>query len=201
MIRVIVFDIGNVLAPFDWEGCLRDHGFSEEMIERIGRATVQDPLWKELDRSVSFSEELIEGFIANDPEIALQIRQFLSFSEQTVWEAEYSADLITRLKEKGYKVYLLSNYSGRNFQYAKEKFKFIGLADGGVISYEVGSVKPEPEIFRALIQKYDLNPEEAVFLDDMKVNIDAAAGHGFRTIQFQNLEQALEELRRLKVSI
>jgi putative hydrolase of the HAD superfamily len=201
MIKVIVFDIGNVLAPFEWEECLRNHGFSDEMVERIGKATVRSPLWKELDRSVTIGEELIEGFIAYDPAIASEIRQFMDFSGQTVREADYSADLITRLKDNGYKVYLLSNYSGSNYQYAREHFQFIKLADGAVISYEVGSVKPEPEIFQALIKKYDIKPEEAVFLDDLKVNTEAAASHGFHTIQFQNLEQSLKEMRKLGIHI
>ena len=201
MIKVIVFDIGNVLAPFVWENCLREHGFSEDMVIRIGKATVNHPLWKEMDRSVTLEEDLIEQFIANDPEIAAEIRQFILFSDTAVREFEYSAELIKRLKENGYKVYLLSNYGGRNFQYALDHFNFIRLTDGGVISYEVGSVKPEPEIFEALIKKYDLNPEEAVFLDDMATNIEAAAKHGFHTIQFENLDQALEDMRSLKIRI
>lgn len=201
MIKVIVFDIGNVLAPFVWEDCIREHGFSEEMVVRIGKATVNHPLWKEMDRSVTLEENLIGQFIANDPEIASEIRQFLLYSDTAVREFDYSAGLIKRLKENGYRVYLLSNYGGRNFRYALEHFSFIGLADGGVISYEVGSVKPEPGIFEALIKKYDLKPEEAVFLDDVKTNIDAAAKHGFHTIHFKNLDQALEDMRSLKVRI
>lgn len=200
MIKVIVFDIGNVLAPFVWEECLREHGFSEEMVIRIGKATVNHPLWKEMDRSATLEEELIERFIANDSEIASEIREFLHYDD-TVKEFDYSAGLISSLKENGYKVYLLSNYGGRNYQYAKDHFSFIKLADGAVISYEVGSVKPEPEIFEALIRKYNLNPQETVFLDDLKTNIEAAKTHGFYTILFKNLNQALEELRSLGVMI
>lgn len=200
MIKIIVFDIGNVLAPFVWEECLREHGHSEEMVVRIGKATVKHPLWKEMDRSATLEEELIERFIANDPEIASEIREFLYYND-TVKEFDYSAGLISRLKENGYKVYLLSNYGGRNYRYAKEHFSFIKLADGEVISYEVGSVKPEPEIYEALINRYELNPQEAVFLDDMKVNIEAAETHGLHTILFENLNQALEALRGLGVMI
>ena len=201
MIKIIVFDIGNVLAPFLWEDCLRDHGHPEEMVMRIGRATVKHPLWKELDRSATLEEELIEEFMANDPEIASDIRKFLLYSDTAVQEYDYSADLIRSLKEHGYQVYLLSNYGGRNYQYALEHFAFIRHVDGGVISYEVGSIKPEPEIFEALIEKYGFHPEEAVFLDDLKTNIDAAAQHGFHTIQFSDLDQALEEMRSLGIRI
>ncbi len=201
MINVIIFDIGNVLAPFAWEDCLREHGFSEEMVRKVGNATVNNILWKEVDRSASLPEELIERFAAQAPEIADEIRQFLQFSDTAVREFDYSAGLIDRLKENGYKVYLLSNYGGRNFQYALDNFEFIKHADGGVISYEVGYVKPEPEIFEALIKKYDINPEEAVFLDDVGDNLEAAAAYGFHTILFEDLEKALKDMRSLNIMI
>ena len=201
MIKVIIFDIGNVLAPFAWEDCLRDHGYSEDMAVRIGKATVNHPLWKEMDRSATLEEELIVRFIRNDPDIAAEIWEFLLFSDTAVREFDYSAGLISALKEKGYKVYLLSNYGGRNYQYAMDHFAFIKLADGAVISYEVGSVKPEPEIFEALIRKYNLNPQEAVFLDDLETNVEAATAHGFHTIRFNNLNQALEDLRAMNIII
>jgi putative hydrolase of the HAD superfamily len=201
VIKVIVFDIGNVLAPFVWEDCLREHGFSEDMIRRIGKATVNSELWKELDRSALMEDELIERFVAQAPEIASEIRQFLQISDTAVREFDYSAGLIDRLKENGYKVYLLSNYGGRNFQYALNHFEFIRHADGGVISYEVGYVKPEPGIFRALIEKYGFDPGEALFLDDVRTNIEAAAEQGFHTVHFTGLLEALEEMRSLQIHI
>lgn len=201
MINVIVFDIGNVLAPFVWEECLREQGFGEDMIRRIGKATVESELWKELDRSAGLEEELIERFVAQAPEIAPEIRRFLQISNTAVREYDYSAGLIDRLKENGYKVYLLSNYGGRNYQYALEHFEFIRHADGGVISYEVGYVKPEPGIFRALIQKYGFDPREALFLDDVRANVEAAAAQGFHTIHFTGLKEALEEMHSLHIKI
>ncbi len=201
MIKVIVFDIGNVLAPFLWEDCLREHGFSEEMTQKIGAATVNNKLWRELDRSDEFTEELIEQFVVQAPEIASEIRQFLGFSETAVREYDYSTELIDRLKENGYKVYLLSNYSGRNFRYALDNFEFIRHADGRVVSYEVGYVKPEPGIFKALINKYGFDPKEALFLDDMKSNITAAEKEGFHTIHFTGLKEALERMRSLQIRI
>jgi putative hydrolase of the HAD superfamily len=139
--------------------------------------------------------------VAQAPEIASEIRQFLGFSETAVREFDYSAELIDRLKANGYKVYLLSNYSGRNFRYALDNFEFVRHADGRVISYEVGYVKPEPGIFKALTRKYGFDPKEALFLDDVKANVDAAAAEGFHTIHFTGLKEALEEMRSLHIRI
>lgn len=201
MINTIIFDIGNVLAGFRWEDCLRELGYEEAMIQRIGRATVHNLLWRELDRRDEIGEDLIAQFKAADPEIGEDIYKYIDHSKFAVKEYDYATDLIDRLKAKGYRVYILSNYGGRNYRYAKEHFSFISHVDGSIISYEHGYVKPEPEIYEALIRVYNINPKNAVFLDDMAINVEAAREHGFYGIQFLNLEQALEELRGLKVNI
>ncbi|HKL80110.1 MAG TPA: HAD family phosphatase [Mobilitalea sp.] len=201
MINTIVFDIGNVLAAFSWEKCLRERGFDEELILRVGNATVNSKLWKELDRSTTISEELIGQFITQDPEIADSIREFLVISYDSVREYDYSSELIEKLKTNGYKVYLLSNYNGTNYEHAKKNFSFISKVDGGLISYEVGIVKPDMEIYEALIAKYNITPCEAVFLDDSKENTEAAASLGFHTVHFKSLDKAITELRSLNINV
>ena len=74
---------------------------------------------------------------------------------------------------------------------------FMPLIDGGVISYEVKSVKPEPGIYEALIEKYDLVPEECVFLDDRPDNVEAAKKKGFHGIVAEGYEQASEALNNI----
>ena len=69
MIRNIIFDIGNVLTDFSWRKFLQKKGFNEAMVERIAKASVQSPAWNEIDRGVWSLEELMQAFIARDPEI------------------------------------------------------------------------------------------------------------------------------------
>ncbi|MBH1940589.1 HAD family phosphatase [Mobilitalea sibirica] len=201
MINTIVFDIGNVLAHFGWLEYLKECGYDDVTIDKIGKATVYHRLWKELDRSLNMEQELIDQFIANDPEVASEIAEFLDKSYQVVWEYEGSVELIQDLKKKGYKVYLLSNYGGRNFQHAKENFEFFQHVDGAVISYEVGYVKPEPAIFQALIDKYNIIPQEAVFLDDTKVNVEAAKVLGFQTIHVTSHQEIRNELKKFHIIV
>lgn len=201
MINTIIFDIGNVLAQFAWEEYLIESGYDKEVIQKIANATVYHQLWKEIDRSVDFGTELVEQFASHDSSVSDEITDFLEHSHLVVKEYDYSIDLIHRLKANGYKVYLLSNYGGRNFKYARENFTFLKHADGSLISYEVGFVKPEREIYDAMISKYHIIPEEAVFLDDSEVNIIAAASIGFHTIHFKTLEMALIEMRKLNIKI
>jgi len=201
MINTIVLDIGNVLAHFRWEEYIKECGYEEDVIRKISNATVLSKLWLEWDRGVREKAELIELYCMQEPSVEKEIRAFFDNILTFVKEYDYSAEFVQRLKANGYRVYLLSNYARWHFEYDKENFKFMKYVDGGIISYEIQYVKPEAEIYRELIRKYDINPMEAVFLDDLQVNLDGAKPFGFQTIQFKSFEQGIEELRLLGVRV
>ena len=200
MIRNIIFDIGNVLASFRWADLFRDLGFSGEVFDRIAAATVLHPtMWNEFDRSLMEDEEIIAKCIERAPEYEQEIRLLFRKTELLVEEYGHSYGWISGLKERGYHVYLLSNYGKTSFEAAKThgRLSFLPLVDGAVISYEVQIVKPEPEIYRALLAKYNLKAEECVFLDDKAENIEAAQNLGFHGIVVKEYGQAKEELEQL----
>lgn len=197
MISSIVFDIGNVLASFRWKDLFGELGFSGEAFERIAAATVLHPtMWNEFDRSLMSDEEIIDRCIKRAPEYEREIRMLFATTAGLVEEYSYSYEWIKSLKEQGYKVYLLSNYGKTSFEAARDKgrLSFLPLVDGGVISYEVKLVKPEPGIYQALLDKYKLKAEECVFLDDRAENIAAAEALGFYGIVVESYEQAKEKL-------
>ena len=121
-----------------------------------------------------------------------------SKTERLIEEYAYSYDWIKNLKAQGYQVYLLSNYGRTSFEAARDhsRLSFLPLVDGGVISYEVQIVKPEPGIYQALLKKYNLKAEECVFLDDRTENIEAALALGFHGIVVKSHEQAVQELEQ-----
>lgn len=198
MIKNIIFDIGNVLAHFRWKDYIGER-FSPKIQNRMELATVHGPYWDEVDRGAIPIAEVVKLCAALEPELAKEIAAFFANREELVEEYPYAADLVRGLKRNGYKVYLLSNYAGDVFEYAKQHFTFIPLVDGGVISYEIHKVKPEPEIYETLLEKYQLNPDECVFLDDLERNLIGARKHGIHTVLFENLAQALSELEKLGV--
>ncbi len=200
MIKSIIFDIGNVLARFRWAELFTDLGFEGEAFERIAAATVQHPtLWNEFDRSLMSDAEIIAGCIEQAPEYEKEIRLLFSKTELLAEEYAYSRDWINNLKERGYQVYLLSNYGKTSFEAAKEhgRLSFLPLVDGGVISYEVKMVKPEPGIYQELLEKYSLKADECVFLDDRADNIQVAKELGFYGIVVESEVQAKKELDML----
>lgn len=199
MIRNIVFDIGNVLTDFRWKEFLVDKGFDGEMIRRIARASVESPLWKEIDRGEWDREKLMQEFIKLDPEIETEIRFAYEDVHGMVTPRAYAIPWIKELKEKGYGVYYLSNFSDKAYVDCADALEFIPYTDGGILSYRERIVKPEPEIYRLLLKRYGLKAEDCVFLDDLEVNVEAARKEGIAGIVFQTKEQAEEELARLGV--
>lgn len=201
MINTVVLDVGQVLAAFRWEDYLRDCGYDAITREKVAKATVLSRYWGEQDRGALPEAEIIRACCELDPSVEREIKKLFEDITKTVIEFPYAKEFIRSLKKNGYKVYLLSNYGERNFAYAKEHFTFIPEADGGVISYEVKYIKPEPEIYETLIAKYGFEPAKAVFLDDSKANLEGAKKFGFHTVLVTDYEQALKDLRRLGVKI
>lgn len=199
MIRNIVFDIGNVLTDFRWKDFLRDKGFDEQMIGRIAKASVESPLWKEYDRGEMESEELLREFIKQDPQIEEELHRAYDDIHGIVTPRDYAIPWVRELKEKGYGVYYLSNFSDKAYDECADSLAFIPYTDGGILSFQDKVVKPEPQIYLLLLERFGLKAEECVFLDDTPENIEAAKALGFYGIVFRSREQALAELAALGV--
>ena len=197
MIRTIVFDIGNVLVDYCWRDHIRGMGYEGETAERIGKAMMQSPVWNELDRGIWTDEELLAGFIANDPGMEEQIRRVFSDLSTLVRERSGSSSWIRSLKAEGYRVYYLSNFSGRVKREAADQLSFLNEMDGGIMSYAVRMIKPDPGIYRELFDRYGIAAEESVFLDDSPANVETAEKLRMHGILVESQEQAKKELEEL----
>ena len=197
MIRNIVFDIGNVLAEFSWREHLARFGFTGEKAERIGKAMMLNPTWNELDRGVWSREKLLQSFIKEAPDLEQEIRLVFSDLSTIVRKFPKSDSWVQSLKDRGYHVYYLSNYSSHVRKDTEKELTFMKLMDGGIMSYEVQLIKPDLIIYQTLMERYDLQPEECVFLDDTVRNVEAAQALGIAGIVVTSQEQAKKELETL----
>ena len=198
-IDTVVFDIGNVLVDFAWEKFIEDKGFTGEIAERIGKASVLSDDWKEIDRGVLPIEEIIGNFVKNDPEIKEQIEKTFSDFNNICTKRDATIPWITALKTAGYKVLYLSNYSGQVLEGTKEAMAFREVTDGGILSYTEHMIKPDREIYDLLVERYNLTPSKTVFIDDTPVNVEAAKNYGWKGIVFKDYKQVKEELEKLGV--
>ncbi len=200
MIKTIIFDIGNVLVDFCWEPFFRSFGFREEILSRIARATVQSPDWVECDRGVLTEKELVKRFIENDPALEKEIKEVMKNTKGIIRLREYTIPWIREMKKKGYQILVLSNFSEKAEKECAEDMVFMKEIDGGILSYQEKMVKPMPAIYWTLLEKYGLNPEECVFIDDMPENVAAAEKAGIRGILFKDWMQAKESLLQLGIN-
>ncbi len=188
MIRNIIFDIGRVLMDFEWGDYIRKL-FDEETANKVTAAMWGTGYWKELDRGVLTEDEIVNLFISAGPDVKDEILEAFNRSGECAIKRDWVVPMIERLQGEGYKVYFLSNLSEHMLSVAPEAFAFHTKMDGGIFSCDVKVIKPDPEIYRLLFDKYDLVPEECIFIDDHRDNIAMARKFGMKGIVYDNREQ------------
>jgi 2-haloacid dehalogenase len=110
-----------------------------------------------------------------------------------------TVEIMKRLKQAGYSLYGLSNWSIETFPLVRDKFLFFGLLDDIILSGEVGRIKPDPEIYEIALDRIGRPASECLFIDDALANIEQAQKMGFAAILFQSPEQLEAELISLKL--
>ena len=195
----IIFDVGKVLVKFEWEKYLDSFGFPKEKRDKIAKAVFESETWNERDRSSEDEQYYVDKMIKDAPEYADDIREVMRRSGETIERMDYAETWVRYLKDKGYHVYILSNYATYTLEKTEEELTFLKYVDGAVFSCQVKQIKPEPDIYQTLIKRYDLDPQKSVFLDDRKENCEAARKQGIHAIQFESFKQAAAELEKLGV--
>lgn len=195
--RTLIFDMGMVLVDFRWKALLSELGYSAAEADRIGKAVFESPLWQEFDRGVWEDEKILTAMKEETPEAAEAIDK--------IWQPEnfrnvcapfdYSERLLKQLHEAGCKIYILSNYGKRLFSLDKEMFDFLQYTDGGVISAKVQQMKPDADIYQTLLQKYDIDPADAVFFDDRAENCEAACKQGIAAVEVDGFSTIIKGIR------
>ncbi len=197
VIKNIILDIGDVLLEYRWHDMLTDYGLTDEDAEKVGTLMFNDNLWHELDLAVMTYDEIVRQYTDNYPEYADTIQWFLSHGEFMHVKREDVWEKVHKLKEKGYKIYILSNYSENLFTKHTSDAPFIELADGVVVSYQIHLTKPDERIYRYLLDKYNLKAEECLFFDDRQENTEGAIKLGINAITVTSKELLLEELDKI----
>lgn len=198
MINTIIFDIGNVLVDFRWRQMYESFGLKEDDIEKLADATVRHQAWMDLDQGIITAEEAEEAYVKAAPEYREFIERIYQEMDNMLVQFDYSIPWIKEMKKRGYRIYILSNWSKPAYEACQDTaLSFLPLVDGVVFSYQEFVIKPDQKIYEIICNRYHINPAEAVFLDDSEANIKGAREYGLHAIHFQSYEQgraALEEL-------
>ena len=197
MIKNIIFDVGDVLVEYRWHQMLMDYGLDKDEAYSLGITIFEDPLWHELDMAIMDIEEVIKSYREKYVEDADTIEWFINHGEYMHIQRKDVYKLIHKLKEKGYKIYLLSNYCEDLFKKHTNGAEFLKDIDGKVVSYEVKITKPDERIYEYLLEKYSLDRKECIFFDDREENVIKARELGIESFLVKSKESLIEKINEL----
>jgi 2-haloacid dehalogenase len=196
--RVVVFDLGGVLLQWDPRFLYRKlFAGDEESMERF-LAEVCTVEWNERqDAGRSFADAVAELRPVHGDKLHLIEAWGRRFDEMIPGAIEGTVSIASELKQRGVPLYALTNWSSETFPSQRARFAFLDWFDGIVVSGDEGVIKPDPRIFRVLLERHGIAPEEAVFIDDNPRNAETASALGIHGIHFQSPEHLRGELAKL----
>lgn len=198
VIKNIVFDIGNVLLTYHPHDYLMGR-YSRKDADFLFNAIFNTKEWIELDRGSITEKEALEIFINRNPEKESILREMMDDFYNVFTPIKTSVAVLYSLKEQGYRLLYLSNIHIGIYEHVMGKYDFFGEFEGGIISADVKTLKPGKEIFHRLIDKFNLKPEESLFIDDTEPNTETAEELGFAVIHLQDPGELTGELQKLGI--
>lgn len=192
--NVVVFDFGGVLV--DWNPhYLYDPYFGSREKADWFLTHICNSAWNvQMDGGKPFEEGIAER-VGEYPEWEKEILMYRSeWLKMMGGQISGMQEVVEDLKANGYRLYGLTNWAADTFALVRHTYPVFDLLDGIVVSGEEKVAKPDPRIFRILLERYHITPSDAVFIDDNKLNTDAARALGLQTILFQSAEQLRESL-------
>jgi 2-haloacid dehalogenase len=191
----VVFDLGGVLIDWNPRYLYRSlfDGDEEQMEWFLANVTTSE--WnQEQDRGRPWADA-VSTLVSLHPERAELIRAYHErWTEMIGGAHEATVAVLERLKRAGVRLFALTNWSAETFGHATERFPFLAWFEGVVVSGQERIAKPDPRIFRVLLERYALDPSGVLFIDDHAPNVAAAAALGMDAIQFLDARQLESEL-------
>jgi 2-haloacid dehalogenase len=200
-IKNVVFDIGGVLIDWNPRHLFRKVFDSEEEMEWF-LANVCTYEWNVQQDGGKLFRVATAELQARFPDYSDRIALYYGrWEEMLNGEIKGTVEIFRSLKSAGMPLYALSNWSHEAFPVAYNRYDFMKYFDGLVVSGYEKLLKPDHAIYRVLMNRYNVNPLESVYIDDNKPNADAAAELGFHAIHFTSPDQLRVELKQLGLNV
>jgi epoxide hydrolase-like predicted phosphatase len=199
MIKAVIFDIGGVLLT---EG----PDYARELVcdltgmsySRVNKSF--HLRWNDWKHGKISAEEFWKSFIEDiKSDAEIDIAYLREKSTEMVHEIDSMLSFASGMRQKGYKIGIISNNTAEWAEYEKEKFRLPKIFDAIVLSNEEGISKPDPEIFRICMKRLGVKPSECIFIDDNKNNVKAAQEVGMGAVAFKDSEQLKKDLEKMGV--
>lgn len=198
--EAVIFDFGGVLI--DWDPRYLYRKFFNNDDQAVDRFLQEINFfdWNlKQDAGRPFKEAVAEA-CRRYPQHCVLIQAYDErYSESISGPIWSTVEVLRKVKQAGFPLYGLSNWSGEKWQQIRPQFDFFDWFDDIVISGEVGLIKPDPEIFRLLIKRISRMPGECLYIDDADDNIAIAEEFGFQTHHFETADQLKADLQELGI--
>ncbi|MEI6857056.1 HAD family phosphatase [Psychrilyobacter sp.] len=196
MIKNVIFDLGRALINFDPEAYLEELRLDKETRKIYLDDIFKGHEWLDLDRGIITEEQAIKKIVAKGRLKEGAVRKILDARISFFTELSLNIPLVKKIKDNGYKLYILSNFPKIPFEAIFKKYEFFRNFDGGVVSYEEGVnvIKPDSKIYDILLSRYNLLPQETIFIDDTLVNIEKAEEYGITGIHLPDHTELRKKL-------
>lgn len=197
-VNTIIFDLGGVLIDWNPRYVYRTIFKTEDEIDWFFENVCTSD-WNEEQDAGRLLSEATEELVTKHPQWEMEIRAYYGRWDEMLGGAiPESVEIFRKLKQnKELKFYALTNWSAETFPVALERFEFLQWFDGIVVSGVEKSRKPFPEFYQKLLDKFKVNPEQAILIDDNLRNVKAGEALGINGIHFINPEQMQDELEQL----
>ena len=193
--------MGNVLLKFKPEEFLFQFTSDKEYIKQFVPKITRSKLWLDLDRGLESLENAESIFISKYPKEKDFISLFFNHWMEMLIPIEENISIFLDLNKLGFKTYILSNFIKETFKFVKDKFGFFTIFDGQIISGEEKVIKPEKAIYETLLRRYQLIPEESLFIDDVLAFLKPAKKLGISTIWNRPHTDLRKELKKFNIVI
>lgn len=197
MIQAVIFDLGGVLFTNGTKKFIEDisstYGIDPEIVKDVMDGDVGSRYRESKITRDQFWNTVLEKLNISEDREKLENQWIGGYTL-----IEGTRDIIRDLAKK-YSLYYLSDNVRERVKKINERYNFLGLFDDGVFSHDVGMRKPNPEIYRYLLDKIQVRPEETVFIDDKQSALEPAKKMGMETILFVNPDLLRQKLRELKI--
>jgi 2-haloacid dehalogenase len=203
IINTIIFDLGGVLIDWNPRYVFHDNYFDSPEKRDHFFEHICTPGWNENQDAGHPIAKATEERIVLFPEWEKEIRDYYGrWMEMLGGPIHETVDIFRKLKkDPGLKIYALTNWSAETFPVALERFDFLEWFDGRVVSGEEKMRKPFPEFYQLLLDRYNINPGQALFIDDSLRNIKAAESIGIKGIHFKDHIQLKNELAVYQIAL
>jgi len=198
-IEKIIFDLGKVLVKFDPKKPFKSIFKSEDEINFFFK-NICTWNWHINQDIVYDTRPATEKKIKEFPEFQEAINAFYGrFQEMIVGVYEQNLKIALELKKKNIPIYILSNFPGDQFDIFASNYDFVKEFDDMIISGKVGMKKPDPEIYKLCISKFNCNPKKTLFVDDRPENTKAAEKLNFQTITLDKPDKLSEYIKKFSL--